>query len=97
MIQLPRPEDVLAEADSDRVALIAFEVDDQSPEDLAIALDHVRAQPAVLDVVQIPALGKKGRMTAHIQVLAQPEAAEQVIAIAAAGHREALRQSFLED
>lgn len=72
-------EDVPAEAGRDRVALIAFEVDDQSPEDLAIALDHVRAQPAVLDVVQIPAFGKKGRMTAHIQVLAQPEAAEQVI------------------
>ena len=72
-------EDVPAEAGTDRVVLIAFEVDDQSPEDLAIALDHVRAQPAVLDVVQMPAFGKKGRMAAHIQVLAQPEGAEQVI------------------
>ena len=68
-----------AESDSDRVALIAFEVDDQTPEDLAIALDHLRAHPAVLDVLQVPAFGKKGRMTAHIQVLAQPEAVEQVI------------------
>ncbi len=72
-------EDSAGEAGSDRVALIAFEVDDQSPEDLAIALDHLRAHPAVLDVLQVPAFGKKGRMTAHIQMLAQPEAAEQVI------------------
>jgi uncharacterized protein (TIGR00299 family) protein len=68
-----------AEQGTDRVALIAFEVDDQSPEDLAIALDHLRANPAVLDVLQVAAFGKKGRMTAHVQVLSQPEAAEQVI------------------
>ena len=33
----------------------------------------------MLDVLQMPAFGKKGRMTAHIQLLAQPEAAEQII------------------
>ena len=65
--------------------VIAFEVDDQSPEDLAIALDHLRAHPAVLDVLQMPAFGKKGRMTAHIQVLAQPEGA-------GAGHRRLLQR-----
>jgi uncharacterized protein (DUF111 family) len=72
-------ENVSAEAGTDRVAVIAFEVDDQSPEDLAIALDHLRAHPAVLDVLQVPAFGKKGRMTAHIQVLAQPEGVDQII------------------
>ena len=61
------------------VALIAFEVDDQSPEDLAIALDHLRAHPGVLDVLQIPAIGKKGRMAAHLQILAEPAAAEDVL------------------
>jgi len=66
-------------ASADTVALLTFDIDDQSPEDLAIALDHLRAHPAVLDVLQIPAFGKKGRMTAHIQVLAQPEGAEQVV------------------
>lgn len=65
---------------SDRVALIAFEVDDQSPEDLAIGLDHLRAHPGVRDVMQMPAFGKKGRMTAHIQILADPSATEQVFA-----------------
>jgi hypothetical protein len=72
-------DDVQAEVGSDRIAVIAFEVDDQSPEDLAIALDHLRSHPAVLDVLQMPAFGKKGRMTAHIQLLAQPEAADQIM------------------
>jgi uncharacterized protein (TIGR00299 family) protein len=65
---------------TDRVTVIAFEVDDQTPEDLAIALDHLRADPAVLDVLQMSAFGKKGRMAAHVQVLAQPEAAERIMA-----------------
>jgi uncharacterized protein (TIGR00299 family) protein len=67
-----------AQAADGGVALIAFEVDDQSPEDLAIALDHLRAHPGVLDVLQIPAFGKKGRMVAHLQILAQPAAAQDV-------------------
>jgi uncharacterized protein (DUF111 family) len=71
-------EEAHAQAGADRVCVVTFEVDDQSPEDLAIALDHLRAHPAVLDVIQVPALGKKGRMTAHIQLLAEPEAVEQV-------------------
>jgi hypothetical protein len=64
----------------DSVAQIAFEVDDQTPEDLAIGLDRLRAHPAVLDVLQAPAFGKKGRMVAHVQVLAQPEAVDDVAA-----------------
>jgi pyridinium-3,5-bisthiocarboxylic acid mononucleotide nickel chelatase len=62
------------------LAVIAFEIDDQSGEDLALGLDRLRAEPGVLDVVQAPVLGKKGRMTAHIQVLARPESQEAVIA-----------------
>jgi hypothetical protein len=71
-------EEARAQAGADRVCVVTFEVDDQSPEDLAIALDHLRAHPAVLDVLQMPALGKKGRMTSHIQILAEPEAVENV-------------------
>ena len=55
----------------DEVAQIQFEVDDQTPEDLAIALDKLRAHPSVLDVLQTPAFGKKGRMTMRIQMLAE--------------------------
>jgi hypothetical protein len=71
-------EEQPAQGADNQVALIAFEVDDQPPEDLAIALDHLRAHPGVLDVLQIPAFGKKGRMVAHLQILAEPAAAEDV-------------------
>ncbi len=55
----------------DEVAQVQFEVDDQTPEDLAIALDKLRSHPSVLDVLQTPAFGKKGRMTMHIQLLTE--------------------------
>lgn len=71
-----------ANVDSDEpgsdVALIQFEVDDQTPEDLAIALDRLRSHPSVLDVFQSPVFAKKGRIAAHIQVLADPQALEAV-------------------
>ncbi|HEX7810366.1 MAG TPA: LarC family nickel insertion protein [Burkholderiales bacterium] len=62
----------------DEVAQILFEVDDQTPEDLAIALDKLRAHPAVLDVLQTPAFGKKGRITMRIQMLAETSDLESV-------------------
>ena len=64
----------------EEIALLAFEVDDQTPEDLAIGLDRLRASTGVRDVVQIPAFGKKGRMAAQVQVLAQPQYLTAVIA-----------------
>lgn len=57
----------------DRVGVIQFEIDDQSGEELAAALDQVRADPNVIDVIQTPALGKKGRMVSAIRVLTRPE------------------------
>lgn len=64
--------------ETDRVAQILFEVDDQTPEDLSIALDKLRAHRSVIDVMQMPAFGKKGRITAHIQILADPADLEAV-------------------
>jgi uncharacterized protein (TIGR00299 family) protein len=63
----------------EQVAVLGFEVDDQSPEELARGLEALRAAEGVLDVVQLPALGKKGRLAAHIQVLARPEKLDAVI------------------
>jgi uncharacterized protein (TIGR00299 family) protein len=59
---------------ADRVSVCAFEVDDQTSEDLAVALDLVRAVPGVLDVTQSPISGKKGRLATRVQVLAKPDA-----------------------
>jgi uncharacterized protein (TIGR00299 family) protein len=72
------PADAATRSD-DRVAVIAFEIDDQSAEDLAVGLDRLRAADGVLDVVQLAALGKKGRLATQVQVLARPERLEPVI------------------
>ena len=54
-------------------------MDDQTPEDLAVGLDRLRVTDGVLDVVQTPSFGKKGRMVASVRVLARPGARERVI------------------
>jgi len=65
---------------AEEVALLTFEVDDQTPEDLALGLERLRACDGVLDVVQSPVFGKKGRMAAQVQVLAQPQRREAIVA-----------------
>jgi uncharacterized protein (DUF111 family) len=65
---------------ADEVALLAFEVDDQTAEDLALGLERLRACDGVLDVVQSPVFGKKGRMAAQVQVLAQPQRLAEIVA-----------------
>lgn len=65
----------------DHVTSIEFEVDDQTPEDLAIGLDHLRAHPAVLDVLQTPAFGKKGRLVMAVRVLCRGSHEEDVAAL----------------
>jgi uncharacterized protein (TIGR00299 family) protein len=63
-----------------QLGVVAFEVDDQSAEDLAVGLDHIRARPGVLDATQSFVIGKKGRMATHVQVLVAPDALEDAIA-----------------
>lgn len=65
--------------DTDAVLVVECEIDDQSGEELALALDRLRAHPAVLDVVQAPVFGKKGRMMAHLRLLARPDARDEVL------------------
>ena len=62
----------------DSIAEILFEVDDQTPEDLAIGLANLRAHPGVREILQLPAFGKKGRMITHVRVLADPLQVSQV-------------------
>lgn len=66
--------------ETDRIAILHFEIDDQNPEDLAIGLDNLRMSEGVLDIIQIPALGKKGRLTTQVQILAKPAALDPLIA-----------------
>ena len=62
------------------VAVLSFEIDDQTPEDLAVGLDRLRALDGVLDLVQTSVVGKKGRLATSLRILARPESAESVIA-----------------
>lgn len=68
---LPSPLD-------EEIATLQFEIDDQTAEDLAVALDRIRKAPGVLDACQIAALGKKGRLATQVQVLARLEAVDEV-------------------
>ncbi len=67
-------------SDFEQISLVEFEVDDQSPEDLSTGLNRLRGVRGVLDVVQIPAIGKKGRMTVHVQVLGEMEYLQDILA-----------------
>ena len=62
---------VAAAVRQEAVAMLRFEIDDQTPEDLALGLERLRARPGILDAVQWPVFGKKGRMLAAVQVLAE--------------------------
>ena len=67
-------------AEQEQVAVLRFEIDDQTPEDLALGLDRLRARPGILDVLQWPAYGKKGRLVAAVQVLAEADALDAALA-----------------
>ncbi|MGK0173590.1 MAG: hypothetical protein ACI9W2_005338, partial [Gammaproteobacteria bacterium] len=61
------------------IGLCEFEIDDQSAEDLAHALDVLRDVPGVLDITQIPAFGKKGRVATQIRILATTATLDAVV------------------
>ncbi|MGB5735326.1 MAG: nickel insertion protein, partial [Thiohalocapsa sp.] len=63
-------EDAPRGASAEPIGVCEFEVDDQTPEDLAVALDRLRELSGVLDVLQSPVFGKKGRLGAQVRVLA---------------------------
>ena len=64
---------------NDEVGEIAFEVDDQTGEDLAVALDILRTTKGVLDVVHYMVFGKKGRLANSVRILCRPGYIDQVI------------------
>ena len=64
----------------DRIGVIRFEVDDQTPEDLAIALANIAAARGAVDVCQWPVYGKKGRIAIAVQVLCKASALPDIAA-----------------
>ena len=64
---------------NDEVGEITFEVDDQTGEELAVALDILRTTQGVLDVVQYMVSGKKGRLATSVRVLCYPDHIDRAI------------------
>jgi uncharacterized protein (TIGR00299 family) protein len=67
-----------ADADADVVAVLEFDVDDMTSEEIAVAADRLRAESGVIDVSVGTRQGKKGRPLADFRLLAQPHAADVV-------------------
>ena len=63
----------------ERIAVCEFEVDDQTGEDLALALDRLRDLEGVLDVSSHAMHAKKGRLAMHVRLLVGAVAVEPVI------------------
>jgi hypothetical protein len=62
----------------ERVALLEFDVDDMTGEELALAADRLRAVAGAIDVSVGTRAGKKGRIVADFRVLARVGAADAV-------------------
>jgi uncharacterized protein (TIGR00299 family) protein len=64
----------------DRIGVVAFEVDDMTPEELAVASDRLRACAGVVDVSHQTRFGKKGRAQFAVQLLCEPDVVDAVVA-----------------
>ena len=63
----------------ERIAVCEFEIDDQTGEDLALALDRLRDLDGILDVSSHAVHGKKGRLAVHVRLLVRIAAVESAI------------------
>ena len=61
------------------ISEINFDIDDQTPEDLALSLYTISKSNGVIDIVQNPTLGKKGRVSINIKILCRVEKTEKII------------------
>lgn len=64
----------------DYICAIEFDIDDMTPEELAVSIEYLRDEPGVIDLVVKTARGKKSRSIELINILASPEKMETVIA-----------------
>ncbi len=64
----------------DSIVVLECEIDDQTAEDLAVAIDHLRQRDGVLDIIQAPVFGKKGRVMTQLRVLVAETHEDGVVA-----------------
>jgi uncharacterized protein (TIGR00299 family) protein len=65
--RIPRP-------DAETVAVLCFDIDDMTGEEIGVALDRLRAADGVLDISVGTRIGKKGRPLQDVRLLVRPEA-----------------------
>lgn len=65
--------------ETDSITVFQFEIDDQTPEDLAIGLENIRKIGGVMDVSTSAVLLKKNRQAQHIQILGSQEAEQAIL------------------
>ncbi|MCF3933888.1 LarC family nickel insertion protein [Acuticoccus sp. M5D2P5] len=58
---------------ADEVGVITFDIDDMTGEEIAVAVDHLRAADGVLDVSLAARIGKKGRPMEEVRLLTRPD------------------------
>ncbi|MBW4707358.1 LarC family nickel insertion protein [Roseobacter sp. YSTF-M11] len=63
----------------DTVHLIRFEIDDMTPEEIAVALDRIRLEAGVLDASYTIGYGKKGRVQFSLSVICAPPMHDRVV------------------
>jgi len=68
------------EQSADDVLVIEFDIDDQSPEELATGLERLRLVPGVRDVATFQGIGKKARWLQAVRVMAEPARRDAVVA-----------------
>jgi len=66
------------DADADVVAVVEFDVDDMTGEEIAVAADRLRMETGVIDVSVGTRHGKKGRPLAEFRLLARPDATDAI-------------------
>ena len=67
------------ETQDPQIAVIEFEIDDMTGEEIAGALDNLRAQQGVFDVNAVSARGKKNRPLERIQLITDMAALDSII------------------
>ncbi len=64
-----------------QVVQIGFDIDDMTPEEISVALNHIRAGVGVLDANFVLGVSKKGRAVFIVSVLCKPDAVDSVSAL----------------
>lgn len=64
---------------SEIIHQLEFEIDDQTPEQLAAAIDQIHATEGVLDIIQYAAYGKKNRLCHGIRILFNGNSIDELI------------------